>query len=549
MLTLPILQSCSKENPARQEEGDPGTLAVSIEEIAFEEEVELTNRAATPFFTNEVLEDNQHHTIDLGDDLLMVTDLIREKSDSKNTSSKGSIKDGTKAVADTSNVATGIRYRVLVYNTTTGAYVDERTYIRRQESNTPAWLLPSGVPYTFIVYSINSTEDNLPAVIPAATAQRTLSNTQINVNGSSDYMYFTRNLTLTPNTTTNLNIILKHRFSQITTVVDATAAAYPVVLLTSNFDTHNTNSLVNLNNGSFVRDGQNAPLTVNFPNLNTQTVTSTPNIINVAGTQAIRYVVNSLRVGTISRFDLNPIETFTVQQGFRYRLLIKVVPNDQYIANHNGQPAARINGQIWMRHNVGVPTGIDPDVVGQAIHGDYYQWGRADRSASGTGNTANPFRSPNNMLQPTWNLGSESNPSKGTSDPCPENYRIPTLMEQQRLTEASSTTASNVGTFVTSRNANSNFTVAKVLTSVRNGNVKLTFPIQGYQNTAQSPGPYDNRGIFDRASVGRYWNSFLPNNQTSYLLLQSGNVAIDFHTTTANSRIFSQPIRCIAISQ
>ncbi len=112
MLTLPILQSCSKENPARQEEGDPGTLAVSIEEIAFEEEVELTNRAATPFFTNEVLEDNQHHTIDLGDDLLMVTELIREKSDSKNTSSKGSIKDGTKAVADTSNVATGIRYRV-----------------------------------------------------------------------------------------------------------------------------------------------------------------------------------------------------------------------------------------------------------------------------------------------------------------------------------------------------------------------------------------------------------------------------------------------------
>ena len=65
------------------------------------------------------------------------------------------------------------------------------------------------------------------------------------------------------------------------------------------------------------------------------------------------------------------IENLKVTPGVKYNLNINIVPVDTYLT-YMGVPAARINGQIWMRYNMGV-TNMDlvannPDRIHRLQH-------------------------------------------------------------------------------------------------------------------------------------------------------------------------------------
>lgn len=116
----------------------------------------------------------------------------------------------------------GVMYRVVVYNPD-GTYKSEHdfTYGVGDASITG---LDDEVTYTFVVYSVNSTDNNdLPDVNPL----QNLSNATITVLNNIEYlMYYKAQLTLDYELPNYLDIVLEHKFSQITTTVSIDDLAF-----------------------------------------------------------------------------------------------------------------------------------------------------------------------------------------------------------------------------------------------------------------------------------------------------------------------------------
>lgn len=104
-----------------------------------------------------------------------------------------------------------IKYKVVVYDSQ-GKYVTEKTYSYGGESTAAGIALDAGKTYTFIAYSINST-----STVPNINNQSTLSGASLD-NISGDLMVYTGSLKLNTGVN-NLNVVLKHRFSQIITTL------------------------------------------------------------------------------------------------------------------------------------------------------------------------------------------------------------------------------------------------------------------------------------------------------------------------------------------
>ncbi|CAA7392196.1 FISUMP domain-containing protein [Chryseobacterium fistulae] len=153
--------------------------------------------------------------------------------------------------------------------------------------------------------------------------------------------------------------------------------------------------------------------------------------------------------------------------------------------------------KLWASHNLGADTSLDPNpsVVTQGLHGNYYQWGRADVVADAytpAGNISGWNTTP--ASNGAWNSGTESVPVKTGIDPCPSGFRVPTRTEWTALLNSS--TSNTIGTF---SNSPTNFGAARQFTCPSNGN-KLTLPASG--SRVGTTGALSYRGY-----IGYYWSS------------------------------------------
>lgn len=528
-LIIILLFSCKHEN---LNDRSPGLIQVAISDIAFESEETLGNRAAT-HDENTI----QRNTIELNKDFLMVAELHPEDPAST------SLKDGTRAVMDTAALGTNVRYRVLVYSQT-GEFVTERDYIRSQESNTSALQLDGGSTYTFVVVSLNRT-DELPATTPAL-ATRNLANSQISTpnTGVNALMYYQHTMTVTGNSINRLDIVLKHRKPLIGVTINASQTGYNITDAQGRFDPHNNGMLVNLSDGSHTQTGANIGVQVNFNSLGSQTVVNTStNYINSPSNNITSFTLPSITIGDITMTNLVPFTNLTVTPGVRYNLILNIVPNDRYIT-HQGRPAAIINGTIWALHNVGVDPLLDrnPSTVTSAYHGNYYQFGKIAITAGPTATTTNSNFTTTTPGTAWWNVGTEAAPIKTTADPCPAGFRVPTRTEAQRLLDGVNVTYR--GSFTDS---NTNFGSAAILTSKRNANVVLVLPTQGFQNVSTG-NPPSSVGLENRGNTANYWTSTATGGDvTPFRLLVSSATTIVSQPTGGNNFAQSRTIRCAAL--
>nr|WP_199161670.1 hypothetical protein [Elizabethkingia sp. ASV34] len=120
-------------------------------------------------------------------------------------------------------------------------------------------------------------------------------------------------------------------------------------------------------------------------------------------------------------------------------------------------------------------------------------------------------------------------------------WRIPTRGEFEQLIADTQQTAIG-GTWPTDSNSGANnFRDAKVFTSRRNINVKITFPAAGYRNSS------DGR-LYWRGGVGHHWASSATAGQNNLprLFFDENNTHISVLTNENFSRTTGMPIRCTA---
>ncbi|ATL43356.1 FISUMP domain-containing protein [Elizabethkingia sp. HX WHF] len=487
----------------------------------------------------------QRQNIQLTKDLVLTAELVPDTASAQDKAKTS--RNGITAV-ETGDLAMGVLYKVVVFDAN-GNYVTERDYTHGQEDSAQALMLDGGSSYTFIVYSFNSTT-TLPSITFSNPNNKTLTTSSITspIMFLSDVMYFRKDMTVSGNGTNYLDIVLKHKMSQITTTIDASATSYTVSVVNAEIGNTNTGASMQLSDGSITRGGSTDQRPLVFNALNTAIVKADPLIFNTNAITNGRITFSKLTMtssqgATITQNNFS-INNLTIVPGVKYNLNLTVTPNDTYLV-YQGIPAARINGQIWMRHNLGtnyslqgdgVTPVVNPDAPQKALYGNMYQWGRfavvanADTpvgAISGWDATYAP--------DDAWNTGTAANPVKTAQDPCPAGYRVPSDAEWR--TVLANTTQELVGTWNGTPNPN-DYSAAAVFKSSRNSAVQLTLPstlLRGSGNGAlQSGGTFRSTWYWgDRKNIA--------GGNATLLRLQPTTFVV-----TASIPTFGASVRCIA---
>ena len=183
-------------------------------------------------------------------------------------------------------------------------------------------------------------------------------------------MYFKSSpVTLRGGTNNYLDIVLKHMFSKITTTLDVSQTGYKIHTIDANIAPHYNKASIKLADGVITRnDLGSTPIQFTLPagdviDLYPNSVSNVSIIDNDMNNTTVLISLLSvwaleikLRGASIVNKNIK-IENLKVTPGVKYNLNINIVPVDTYLT-YMGVPAARINGQIWMRYNMGV-TNMD----------------------------------------------------------------------------------------------------------------------------------------------------------------------------------------------
>jgi len=480
--------------------GGKAPVAVHIEETSYEDVGTIANKKAAIGGALHPTEGIQKATVPFNKDFNLIAELSVAKPSPQVSNSQGK-----RAAIETNPMKAGVKYKIIVFDHTE-KYVAEQDYARGQESGVLPFLLDGDKEYTFVVYSINN-DSPLPQVTFADNSNKTLRNSSITIDGNMDFLYAKQKKTVIGGITNQVNVSLKHRFSQITTIVDASKTGYEITAITSTIGGHNPKATINLFDGAITRTGTVTGSAVVFPALSSQIVTSTPTIIN-ADVSNSSYNIGSITVGPLTKTNITPFTDLIIKPGVKYNMTLTLTPADGYL-DYKSHQAVRINGIIWMRLNEGVSTNLNPDITTpytSSYHGNYYQWGRFEEVANGSSINVNTnWDGVNRPDDDAWNWGDKYNPVKSINDPCPMGYRVPTEDEYNEL--FANTSPSSRGDW---RESSTNYTAAKVLTSKNNKNIKIIFPAQGYfsaDGPVSGNPPYTALPIQLRGSAGGYLTS------------------------------------------
>ncbi|HCD9236050.1 TPA: hypothetical protein NEG48_003069 [Elizabethkingia anophelis] len=459
---------------------------------------------------------------------------------------QASSKVNTSAVTETNPLTGGIMYKVIVYDNT-GKYISEQDYISGQ--NGPDIIgLNGDSTYTFVVYSTGDT-GSVPATTYVDPNNKTLAGATVeNVSGNSDLMYYTTSMVVSGNNINYLNIVLRHKFSQIITTLDVgnnpTFGIWRVTGVT--ITPHNSTAKLNLSDGNVTRNGSSSQDVV-FADGNsdgtTKSLTSAPVFVNADATTTGTLTIAQAELRTLNAVIQHTnvvLNNLKITPGVKYNLKLTFTTNDKYLT-YKSQSAVRINGMIWMRHNLGANTALDPDIPNSALIGNYYQFGRSAIVA----NAATPdgaISGWNTTLAPSnaWNgSGGTPPPVKTGNDPCPSGYRIPSVAELNILGSNANVTYSTLNRGV------GNMDAVAVLTSKQNNVIHVTFPLAGMRrasngvlNTDSSPTDYQ------RGNTGLYWTANTQAGNPQFGIFGTNYAGTAW--TDNLSKNAGQSIRCIA---
>jgi uncharacterized protein (TIGR02145 family) len=152
-------------------------------------------------------------------------------------------------------------------------------------------------------------------------------------------------------------------------------------------------------------------------------------------------------------------------------------------------------------------TTSDPNIPTRGNNGSYYQWGRNAPAATVTATTDAIIGSWGSQGGTSDNGNWRPDPElKGTQDPCPTGYRVPSRTEWDGVRNASLNTVSRTNPWTTGSSTNfSNAIHFGPSASVKT----LTLPAAGLRSTTGTP---NSRGV-----IGYYWSSTEGSNSGWYL--------------------------------
>ncbi len=236
------------------------------------------------------------------------------------------------------NLVQGVMFRVVVYRGDT--YIGQKLYTINasggsvpttgtSSTNTDMMLdgdTESLNKYTFVVYSLNSSTD------PGAAPATNLSVTSLPaVSGNSDLMYFRADNVRVTKGDNLLSVIFKHKFSQITTIIDASDVSPGNGIQSINtpvMSNHRaTGNVLKLSDGTVTFGAAGVGKALNFAgNPTTSAVwTSSPLLFanpGAAASDMATLTITSMQVGAKTKNAIS-IPNIVAKPGYKYNLKLK----------------------------------------------------------------------------------------------------------------------------------------------------------------------------------------------------------------------------------
>ncbi|MET7038277.1 hypothetical protein ABTU94_16585 [Elizabethkingia miricola] len=396
------------------------------------------------------------------------------------------------AVVSGNSLGAGVKFRVIAYRQSNGAYHTYQDYTVG-ETAIPM-MLDNGAPYNIVVYSYGTT--SLPVI--SSGEQSNISSATVNYDDvNRDFLY--QKIAFTPTNATNtLNITLRHKVAQITTILNSVNNSGNITAIDSGVLTsHYTNGVYSLSSGTMSgRTTLSSGVALNFPSSGFPgvTQTSTPVFINndTGGNASGGFSANITVGGVTKTFNLP--NSFKITPENKSNLTINLSRCGAYLGPGNTQ------WKNFMCHNLGADQSADPFTPAAAIHGAKYQWGANTGEAGRYYSQANDQS--NSGAISGWIGGSVKadgswlDGSKTINDPCPDGYRVPTAAQWQAI--INNNDIERVGNWT---NNAANYTSALYFKDKNNSHVRtLMLPAQGFRM-------YDTGFLVGRDWQGNYWSS------------------------------------------
>ncbi|WP_437920446.1 hypothetical protein [Sphingobacterium sp. LRF_L2] len=393
--------SCSSDGVT--EEYGEAVLSVDLTGISYEQEEEGNNDNQQGVSDGRQTILSQPAVLAFNKEYSLVAKLSVDTTSTATVNKKISLKSSSLKAATTtvtSPLTSGVQYRIVVYDES-GNYVTDKVYTVGTTTSETLSLM-SATLYTFICYSINSTS------VPDIDSQKNLSEVSLSsLSGSADFTYCKVVKSLSKGNNT-LPIVLKHMFSQITTMIDASAFG-TITACQATIGGHYSTVNVKLTDASITYNGTVTTTPVQFSSLGTTSITSVPTIISHPETTAGVLTISTMTAGGVVRSDMS-VENVKIKPGVRYNLNLTLEKN-----------GISMGGYTWAPANLVYNGGSYGFAANQGVYGDHWQANALLPINQGTGSVGGQ----------TYDLA---------KDPCAKvttyggNWRTPTMAQLQSIT-------------------------------------------------------------------------------------------------------------------
>ncbi|MDV3659238.1 hypothetical protein CMU70_02065 [Elizabethkingia anophelis] len=442
-----------------------------------------------------------------------------DKKKSGNASAESSI------LVNGDQIGAGMKFRIIAYRQDDNSYQIHKDYTVGEQAQ--PLMLDGGKAYTIIAYSYGSSSA-LPQI---STGEMTnLSQAKINYDDNNKDLMYQKTEGFIPdgnNPNNKVDIKLRHKLSQITTVINSYIGDITEISW-ADLRPHHPEGVLSLSNGTISRTYESTERLTFSGTFPTTTATANPVLINAdTGGSLTGVFLANLTISGIGNKTIDLPNTFKITPEYKSNLTINLRKCGAYLGP-NTDPA---NYKEFMCQNLGATEGIDPFSPEAGNHGAKYQWGAQTGEAGRYISQADDQN--NSGTISGWDStpkpdGSWSDTSKTANDPCPSGYRVPTKAQWQAVIN-NNPNIERVGSW----DENGNYTTALYFRNPSNIRT-LMLPATGYR--VSSSGLLDARGYY-----GDYWSSSVASSNANNLFISSNSVYVDII-----DRMIGYSIRCVA---
>lgn len=314
LLLIAALHSCTKDPTSEQ----TTTLEVNllgIEVSTTESDNSASNRAATPQKRSTAAPIElatvpfDHH---FGITLSLSTDDSNTVPENSTARAAGISQSGPESW----KLDDGIKYRLLAYNIDETKVIDTVYTVGQNVGG--GLVLNSGQTYTFVLYSILS-----KAEVPAAPAGKLSTATFTSIDGNTDFIHFRKTLTLTPGKN-ELNVLMKHIFSQLTTRINSTHVGN-ITTVKARVGDHYLSPTISLSSGAILAYNNKASDGKHLPFVHTSSTSSSneSTIICNDGVSTSTLTIDEITINNITKKAIS-IPGIQLAPGTRYILTLTI---------------------------------------------------------------------------------------------------------------------------------------------------------------------------------------------------------------------------------